>query len=250
MQLQAVAPVADKNSVRRIVSAGLGLPREPCTELAAHTGAVQAQAQRRADPELDDTVLQRSERCRSGLELWRKLYREMRGANTQIAAAEAKLYQNPQRAPNLAALWGRLERWLTLGADCEAAGFEMPDHVKANALLELVPRELEQQLISRSDIQGYGPRLAWIKAQLAHQRGVAQAAALVDSKNDMQIGALQNDVHSLGTERRGRGADARAAAGPRGDGEGEGEEGRWWLCSLPASLRRQRRRQGWWWRSR
>ena len=62
-----------------------------------------------------DEVMQRSERCTSGVELWRRLYTEMRGAAPQIAMVQAEQYQFPQRAPSQAALWDHLERWLAFG---------------------------------------------------------------------------------------------------------------------------------------
>ena len=50
---------------------------------------------------ISDSVMQRSERCQngSGLELWRRLYSEMRGAAPQVAMVQAEMYQFPQRAP-------------------------------------------------------------------------------------------------------------------------------------------------------
>ena len=96
LQLQAVAPVADANSVRRIVSAGLGLPREPCTELAAHTGAVQAQAQRRADPELDDTTLTLAQEPASNPEHIRAASPRPRAGSRHAAYGPSSMPRNEQ----------------------------------------------------------------------------------------------------------------------------------------------------------
>ena len=127
-----------------------------------------------------DTVMQRSERCQndSGLELWRRLYMEWRGAAPQITMIQAEQFQAPTRAPNMTALWGHLERWLTLGAEVESSGYAVPEWVKTSAILRLLPKELEAQVVARPELQSYDQRLSWIKAQLAHQRAIAQAQSL------------------------------------------------------------------------
>ena len=68
-----------------------------------------------------DAVLQRSERCQnaSGLDLWRRLFSEMRGAAPQIAMVQAGQLQFPQRAPSPSAPWGYLERRPALGMGME-----------------------------------------------------------------------------------------------------------------------------------
>ena len=66
--------------------------------------------------------------------------------------------------------------------------------MRAAALLKLVPKDLEGAIIARPELRSYQQRLNWVRAQLAHQRAVVQASALVKSPDDMQIGALQDDV--------------------------------------------------------
>ena len=65
-----------------------------------------------------DAVLRRSERCPSGLELWRRLKGELQGAAPEVAMAKQQRYLYPARAANLAVLWDRLEEWRLLGALC------------------------------------------------------------------------------------------------------------------------------------
>ena len=147
---------------------------------------------------LTDAVLQRSERCTSGLELWRRLFLEMRGASSQIACVQAERYQFPQRAPNIGALWDHLERWQALGAEVEGSGMEVPECMRSAALLKQVPKELETQIVARPELCSFTQRLVRVKAQLAHQRATTQAAALSGSRDDMVIGALAAD--DAGTE--------------------------------------------------
>ena len=124
-----------------------------------------------------DAVMQRSERCQndSGLELWRRLYMEWRGAAPQITMIQAEQFQAPVRAQSMSALWDSLERWLTLGAEVESSGYVVPEWVKTSAILRLLPKELEAQVVARPELQSYDQGRLWVKAQLARQRTTAQA---------------------------------------------------------------------------
>ena len=143
-----------------------------------------------------DTVTQRSERCQgdSGVELWRRLYMEWRGAAPQNTTIQAEHFQLPPRAASLAALWGHLERWLTLGAEVESSGYDVLEWVKASAILKLLPKDLEAQVVARPELQTYTQRLSWIKAQLAHQRATSPAQAVVVGRADMALGELSGVV--------------------------------------------------------
>ena len=70
---------------------------------------------------------------------------------------QAEAYQFPQRAPSTVALWDHLERWLSLGSEVEASGFEMPEWMRAAAILKLVPREMESQIVARPELRSYPP---------------------------------------------------------------------------------------------
>ena len=65
---------------------------------------------------ISDAAMQRSERCSSGLELWRRLHLEMRGSSTQIAHMQASQFQSPARVGSLDALWDGLQKWEALGS--------------------------------------------------------------------------------------------------------------------------------------
>eukprot|EP00974_Lingulodinium_polyedra_P023117 2232217-Lingulodinium_polyedra.AAC.1 len=140
--------------------------------------------------------MQRSERCQgdSGLELWRRLYMEWRGAAPQITMIQAEQFQSPQRAPSLAVLWDYLERWQTLGAEVESSGYEVPEWVKTSAILKLLPKDLEAQVVARPELRTYDQRLSWVKAQLAHQRATTQAQAVAAGRSDMALGELGGDA--------------------------------------------------------
>ena len=74
---------------------------------------------------ISDTALQRSERCQdgSGLELWRRLYQEVRGASPQATAVQAAQFLQPPRAVNSRALWGALGRSGTFWGALERGAF-------------------------------------------------------------------------------------------------------------------------------
>ena len=92
--------------------------------------------------------------------------------------------------------------------------------MRPTAFLKLLPKEMEAAIINRHDLRGYEQRLNWVRAQLSHTRAVAQASALAKNPDDMQIGALQNDVHSLGTEPMIERIQALEAVMHKGKGKG------------------------------
>ncbi len=83
-----------------------------------------------------------------------------------------------------------MERWLTLGAEVESSGYDVPDWVKASAILKLFPKDLEAQVVARPELQTYTQRLSWVKVQLAHQRATSQAQAVAAGRADMALGEL------------------------------------------------------------
>ena len=103
---------------------------------------------------------------------------------------QAEQFQSPSRASSLAALWDHLERWLTLGAEVESSGYDVPDWMKASASLKLLPKDLEAQVVARPELQTYTQRLSWVKAQLAHHRALSQAQAVAAGRADMALGEL------------------------------------------------------------
>ena len=172
---------------------------------------------------VSDAVLQRSERCGSGLELWRRLFSEMRGAAPQIAMVQAEQFQFPQRAPSANVLWDYLERWLALGTEVEGSGYETPEWMKAASLLRLVPKDMEATIVARPELRTYAERLSWVRAQLAHLRANSQAQALERNKNDdaMVIGTLGVDGTSTDDPLLARLA-ALEAVFQKGKGKGGG----------------------------
>ena len=105
---------------------------------------------------------------------------------------QAEQYQFPQRAPSMATLWDHLEKWQALGAEVEASGDECPEWMRAAAVLKLVPRELESQIVAKPELRSFAQRLGWIKAQLAHQRAVTQAAAISTNKDGVITAGLED----------------------------------------------------------
>ena len=75
----------------------------------------------------------------------------MQGAAPEVALAKAERYQNPDRAPNLAALWDRLASWEVLGLEVEAGGHKVEDWVRVLALKRLVPKELAEDMATRPE---------------------------------------------------------------------------------------------------
>ena len=125
-----------------------------------------------------------------GLELWRRLHAEMQGAAPEVALAKAERFQQPDRAPTLAALWDRLAAWEALGLEVEAGGHKIEDWVRVCALKRLVTKELAEDLATRPECREYRSALAFVRSRLSHNRAITQAAAVTKHPDDMQVGNL------------------------------------------------------------
>ena len=151
---------------------------------------------------LADTLLSRSRTCEgNGLELWRTLYLEWQGCAPQVRHAKARNFQDPDRCTSVGQLWEALPRWLQLGADLEAAALHVPEWMKSTALEKLVPKELLEAIVGRpTELNSYEKRLAFVKAQMGHARGVSQAKQLASSHGrkekdgDVHMGALSAEA--------------------------------------------------------
>jgi len=135
-----------------------------------------------------------------GALLWRNLCAEWSGSTPQYRHAKARQYQDPARAKDVAALWTALPAWERLGEEVRTLNFEMPDWVRTAALEKLVPAELLRVLISRPELSSFSDKLAWVKAQMEHARGSAQAMAMAkggagarDAAGDVLMCALATD---------------------------------------------------------
>jgi hypothetical protein len=125
-----------------------------------------------------DGLLGRARNCvGKGLELWRALVAEWSGGGDHVLDARARRHIDPPRAKDVADLWAKLPSWERLGEEVVSAGFPLPEWLRKTSLEKLLPTQLLSTLVSRSDLKGYAVRLAWVKSQMEHTRGVQQAAA-------------------------------------------------------------------------
>ena len=146
---------------------------------------------------LHDSLLGRARGCdERGLLLWCNLCAEWAGSAPQYRLAKAKLFQDPARAKDMAALWTALPAWVRLGEEVSSAGFGLEEWVKSAALEKLLPLELLRIMIARPELDSYGTRLTWVRSQMEHSRGSAQMLALAgggrgkDAAGDTIMGAL------------------------------------------------------------
>ena len=65
------------------------------------------------------------------------------------------------------------------------SGLVIPDLLKAQALENLVPDALLQAIVSRPELADYAPKLRWVKAQMEHARGAAQAQHASGSEKEL-----------------------------------------------------------------
>merc|ERR1712122_374549 len=83
---------------------------------------------------------------------------------------KALRFQDPGRAPSLAALGDRLHAWEQLGLEVVAAGQPVPEWVQRGALMKLVPQGIADEMAGRPDLSSYRAALAFIKLRLAHHK--------------------------------------------------------------------------------
>jgi hypothetical protein len=125
-----------------------------------------------------DSLLGRARNCvERGCELWRALCAEWSGAAPQLKQAKARRYQEPSRCKDITELWSRLPAWERLGEEVKLAGLDLPEWLRSAALEKLLPAQLLATLVARPELATYATRLAWVKTQMEHARGLAQASA-------------------------------------------------------------------------
>ena len=126
---------------------------------------------------LSDSLLSRARSCGDGrgLELWRRLAAEWRGNAPQVLAAKCRRYTDPPKCTSLLKLWESLPLWEQLGNEIALGGLAIPDLLKAQALEKLIPDSLLQTVVSRPELSSYPAKLQWLKAQMEHAKGAAQA---------------------------------------------------------------------------
>ncbi len=138
---------------------------------------------------LQDTLLGRARGCiERGCELWRVLCAEWSGAAPQLQAAKARRYMNPPTCKNVQDLWARLPQWERLGEEVELSGVQIAPVLAIVALDTLLPVQLREALVScasqGSQLATYAQRLAWVKGQMEHSRGLTQAAGYAPHGKD------------------------------------------------------------------
>ncbi len=136
-----------------------------------------------------DTLLGRARSCvERGCELWRALCAEWSGSAPQLQHAKARRYQDPPTCKNVAELWSKLPAWERLGEEVALSGLAVPPWLAMIALEQLLPTTLRDALIARAscgdELATFPARLAWVKVQMEHARGLAQATEFAPRGKD------------------------------------------------------------------
>ena len=168
-----------------------------------------------------DGLLGRARNCvERGCELWRSLCAEWSGAAPQLKQAKARRFQEPAKCKDTSELWAKLPAWERLGEEVKLAGLDIPEWLRNAALEKLLPKPLLATLVARPELSTYEMRLAWVKTQMEHSRGQAQAAAYgpgvgKDASGDVYMNSLEApSCHPCGEHNDGLAwalADAMAA---------------------------------------
>ncbi len=148
-----------------------------------------------------DTLLGRARNCvEHGCELWRSLCAEWSGAAPQLQMAKAKRFLDPPTCKNMQDLWSKLPVWERLGEEVASSGFKVEPWIQTVALDQLIPATLYDALTSRAstgtELKEYDARLAWVKVQMEHSRGLAQASSYggrgKDASGDVNMYSVDN----------------------------------------------------------
>mgnify|MGYP002176398871 CR=1 FL=1 len=149
-----------------------------------------------------DSLLGRARNCiERGCELWRSLCAEWSGAAPQLQLAKAKRFQDPPTCKNMQELWSRLPAWERLGEEVAMTGYVVPPWVQMVALDQLIPVQLSDALTQRAstgvELVTIEQRLAWVKVQMEHSRGVQQATTYAggrgkDASGDVNMYSVDN----------------------------------------------------------
>ncbi len=131
---------------------------------------------------ITDALLGRARCCiEQGCELWRALCAEWSGAAPQLQHAKARRYQDPPTCKTVAELWSKLPAWERLGEEVALSGLAVPQWLAMSALEQLLPASLRDALVALAscgnELTTFATRLAWVKVQMEHARGLAQATA-------------------------------------------------------------------------
>ncbi len=114
----------------------------------------------------------------AGCELWRALISEWSGAAPQLKEAKAKRFQDPARCKDMRELWSRLPAWERLGEEVRFSDLLLPEWLYSVALEKLLPAPLAATMVAKgAELASYSTRVAWVRTQMEHARGVAQATA-------------------------------------------------------------------------
>ncbi len=170
-----------------------------------------------------DSLLGRARNCvERGCELWRSLCAEWSGAGPQVKHGKARRYQEPTRCKDTTELWTKLPAWERLGEEVMLSDLVLPEWMRCSALEKLLPAQLLGTLVARPELSTYSARLAWVKTQMEHARGLAQAAAYgpgtgKDSSGDVYMNSLEAPPGMAYSEPSDGLAWALAAAVQQGD---------------------------------
>ncbi len=173
-------------------AAQLGIADLASVEYALHDGIKMT---------IMDTLLGRARVCHErGCELWRSLCAEWSGSAPQLSMAKAMRFQQPTACKNMQELWTRLPQWERLGEEVATSGYLVPPWVQIVALGQLLPAQLSAALTDRagtgSELVSFEQRLAWVKVQMEHSRGIMQASSYngrgKDASGDVNMYSVDN----------------------------------------------------------
>ena len=114
----------------------------------------------------------------------------------EVPLRRARRYQEPSRCKDVTELWSRLPAWERLGEEVKLAGLDLPEWLRSAALEKLLPAQLLATLVARPELATYSARVAWVKTQMEHARGLAQATAYgpgtgKDASGDVYMNSLE-----------------------------------------------------------
>ena len=156
-----------------------------------------------------------------GFELWRWIFREHDSKAPEVVQAMLHHHIKPSRCKDVGELRTAFREWQLKGKELDSMGHEVGDMIRNSALLDLVPKDMADLFLSRSDLRTYQARENHINEQLNYVRGkyVADREAGGKAKTPAAVPMDLNSLMQMAAE-QGWGLTPPSSAG-----KGPGEEG-------------------------
>ena len=134
-----------------------------------------------------------------GLELWRTLAARWQGQSQQVLAQVLSGFISPKRCWKIEDLWDALPAWEQKLAQLLQAKERISELMKYTALLRIIPKTTELDIIGRPDLTTYRETHAFVKKHMEHSRGHLQSSSAAFNTCSLSDEAWQDPIGTAST---------------------------------------------------